>query len=92
MTTTNTQDTVQDIVIATTLDNRGSDCASGFAKLLEIIDTLAPGEVLEILSTDRASQRELPEWADRSGNTILKNEVTGPFWHREYHYLIRKEQ
>ena len=68
-----------------TLDNRGSDCASGFVQLLEMMESLAPGETLAILSTDAASQRELREWADRSGNTLLQAESSGPFWRREYH-------
>jgi TusA-related sulfurtransferase len=79
------------IIVITTLDNRGSDCASGFVKLLETIAALEPGQILRVLSTDRASQRELREWAARSGNTLLQSDTTGPFWRREYHYLIRKE-
>ena len=75
-----------------TLDNRGSDCAAGFVRLLEMMNTLSSGETLRILSTDPASQRELREWADRAGHTILEVEKTGPFWHREFHYLIRKEE
>ncbi len=74
-----------------TPDNRGSDCASGFVQLLEIMEGLAPGETLAVLSTDAASQRELREWSGRSGHTLLSAETTGPFWRREYHYLIRKE-
>lgn len=74
------------------LDNRGRDCAAGFVKLLEIMDTLGAGETLRILSTDPASQRELRQWATRAGHTILEAEKSGSFWHREYHYLIRKEE
>ena len=72
------------------LDNRGSDCAAGFVKLLEIMETLAPGDTLAILSTDPASQRELRDWAARAGHTILDAEKTGALWQREYYYLIRK--
>lgn len=75
-----------------TLDNRGSDCAAGFVKLLEMMEALAPGETLRILSTDPASKRELREWADRAGHTILETKRSGPIWSREYHYLIRKER
>lgn len=74
-----------------TLDNRGSNCAAGFIKLLEIMDTLSTGETLYILSTDPASQRELRDWADRAGHTLVEAKKSGPIWHREYHYLIRKE-
>ncbi|OQA46085.1 MAG: sulfur transfer protein SirA [Chloroflexi bacterium ADurb.Bin325] len=76
---------------AKTLDNRGSNCAAGFVQLLEMMESLAAGETLAILSTDPASQRELREWAARSGNTLLQAEAHGPFWRREYHYLVRKE-
>ena len=73
---------------AQTLDNRGSNCAAGFIKLLEMMESLAPSETLTILSTDPAAQRELKEWADRAGHTILKAEKTGPLWKRKYHFLI----
>ncbi len=72
------------------LDNRGSNCAAGFIKLLEMMDGLEPGETLAILSTDPASQRELKEWVGRAGHTLLRAEKTGPFWKREYHFEIRK--
>lgn len=84
---------ILDTVAATqTLDNRGSNCAAGFVKLLEIMDTLSAGETLRILSTDPASQRELREWTERAGHTLLEATKSGPFWHREYHYLISKEE
>lgn len=80
-----------DLKISATLDNRGSDCASGFVKLLEVVDSLAPGAILQVLSTDRIAQRELRDWAARSGNTLLESRVAGSLWRREYHFLIRKE-
>jgi len=73
-----------------TLDNRGSDCATGFLKLLEIFDQLSEEDTLRILSTDPVSRRELGDWANRAGHEILETETTGPFWRREFHYLIRK--
>ncbi len=76
---------------AKTLDNRGSNCAAGFVQLLELMESLAPGETLAVLSTDAASQRELREWSIRSGHTLLQAGASGPFWRREYRYLIRKE-
>lgn len=76
---------------AQTLDNRGSDCAAGFVRLLEMMETLSAGETLRILSTDPASQRELREWVNRAGHTLLEAKKSGPLWNREYHYLIQKE-
>lgn len=74
------------------LDNRGGDCASGFVKLLEVMATVPPGGLLAVRSSDPASRRELREWAARAGHDLLDARITGPFWRREYRYLIRKEQ
>lgn len=73
-----------------TLDNRGSDCASGFVKLLEIMDTIPPGGLLAVVSSDPASRRELRDWTARAGHDLLDVRTTGPLWRREYRYLIRK--
>lgn len=68
-----------------TLDNRGSNCAAGFVNLIEMMETLSAGETLCILSTDPASQRELHEWSDRDGHTLVEAKKSGPIWHREFH-------
>lgn len=73
-----------------TLDNRHGDCASGFVLLLEAIDRLRPGQLLAVISSDPASRRELREWAGRAGHDLLEARADGPFWRREYRYLIRK--
>lgn len=81
---------IPETVIARTLDNRGGDCATGFVKLLEAMETIQPGEILEVISTDPASQNELRDWAARSGNTIAEKFIAGPMWRREFRYLIQK--
>lgn len=73
-----------------TLDNRGGDCASGFVKMLEVMETVPPGGLMAVLSTDPASRRELREWTERAGHLLLDARTTGPLWRREYRYLIRK--
>ena len=60
-----------DLKISATLDNRGSDCASGFVRLLELVDSLAPGEILQVLSTDRVSRRDRD--GRRALNTLLES-------------------
>lgn len=73
-----------------TLDNRGGDCASGFVLLLEAMEQLQPGELLAVISSDPASRRELREWAGRAGHALLEARVEGPFWRREFRFLICK--
>jgi TusA-related sulfurtransferase len=83
-------DTNTNVATKQILDNRGSNCAAGFFRLLEIMEGLAPGESLTILSTDAAAHRELKEWTGRAGHILLKVEKTGPLWKREYHFQIQK--
>jgi TusA-related sulfurtransferase len=40
------------------------------------IKTLAPGEILKILVTDRGAIADFPAWADDTGNELLE-------WHEE---------
>jgi TusA-related sulfurtransferase len=65
---------------------------AGFVKLLEMMETLAPGETLGILSTDPASKRGRREWASRAGHTILETKRSGPIWSRECRYLIARKE
>ncbi len=81
---------LESVVPDMTLDNRDGDCASGFVKLLEAMDQLQPGQLMAILSRDPASRRELREWTGRAGHTLLEARTAGPFWRREFTYLIRK--
>jgi len=81
---------VDDLTPERTLDNRGGDCASGFVKLLEEMEKVHPGGLLAIRSTDPASRRELREWVGRAGHTMVDMRTTGPFWKREFRFLIRK--
>ena len=71
------------------LDNRGKACA-GFVRVQRILDELAPGETLEMLSTDRISWWELPAWLEMNGHTLVEREQSGRLWWRSYRYLIRR--
>lgn len=88
--TTLTPASIDELTPTTTLDNRGGDCASGFVELLQVMASVPAGGVLEVLSTDPASRRELRDWTRRAGHELLDVRTTGPFWRREFRYLIRK--
>lgn len=63
--------------IEVTIDNRGIPCALGIFKVMKEMESVTPGRVLEILSTDRSSQRDLAKWTDRVGHQILAIEEGG---------------
>lgn len=54
-----------------TVDNRGIPCALGIFKVMKEMERVTPGRVLEVLSTDRGSRKDLARWTDRVGHEIL---------------------
>lgn len=58
--------------VEVTVDNRGIPCALGIFKVMKEMERVTPGRVMEILSTDRSSKRDLGKWTDRVGHQILE--------------------
>ncbi len=54
-----------------TVDARGLSCPMPLLKTKKAIDSIAPGQILEILGTDPGTRNDLPAWAKRSGNEFL---------------------
>lgn len=60
----------------TTLDVRGAKCPVPIVKAKQAIEQLAPGELLEVLSTDRGSIADFQGWAKTSKLALLKGQRT----------------
>lgn len=56
--------------IASTLDASGLACPMPVVKTRQAIDALAPGDILEVISTDRGSCTDIPAWAGSMGHSI----------------------
>jgi TusA-related sulfurtransferase len=68
------------------LDARGLLCPMPVVKAGKEIKTLAAGQVLKILATDRGSVADVPAWAEDTGNELIE-------WHEEdgvFVYLVRR--
>jgi tRNA 2-thiouridine synthesizing protein A len=63
------------------LDCRGMLCPMPVVKVGKEINTLGPGQVMKVLTTDRGSIADLPAWASDTGNVVLN-------WHEEDKYLV----
>lgn len=57
--------------IEVTVDNRGIPCALGIFKVMKEMERVTPGRVMEVLSSDRSSRKDLGKWAERVGHQIL---------------------
>jgi tRNA 2-thiouridine synthesizing protein A len=72
---------------AHTLDARGSACPMPIVKTAQAFKTLAVGDTLEILATDRGSVSDVPAWCRFTGNELLEqSEEAGPI----FRFVVRK--
>jgi TusA-related sulfurtransferase len=54
-----------------TLDARGLLCPMPIVKANKEIKTLAAGQILKILATDRGAIADFPAWADDTGHELM---------------------
>ncbi len=60
-----------DFEIDKTLDARGLSCPMPSVKTALALEQMGIGEVLEVLTDDPVSKRDLPVWAESTGNKLL---------------------
>lgn len=60
-----------------TLDARGLSCPMPSVKTALALEAMGQGQVLLILTDDPVSRKDLPVWAESTGNTLLGLEEEG---------------
>ncbi len=60
-----------------TLDVRGLMCPMPVVRLSKAIKEIGVGEVLEVLVTDPGALADIPAWARKTGNEVLKVDQEG---------------
>ncbi len=70
-----------------TLDVRNLICPIPVLKSKKTLKTLKKGQVLEILTTDPGSKRDIPAWAHVTGQELLVSEERGP---KEFRFLVKR--
>ncbi|MEM1945678.1 MAG: sulfurtransferase TusA family protein [Candidatus Caldarchaeum sp.] len=74
---------------ALVLDARGDMCPMPVIKTNKAIQSIAVGEVLEVLATDPASKPDLEAWSRTSGNKIISYSEEGES-PKVYRFLIQR--
>ena len=69
-----------------TLDARGSACPMPIVKTSQAIKTIAVGDSLEILATDRGSLSDVPAWCTFTGNELIEQTEDGGV----FRFVVRK--
>jgi len=62
---------MSEITVDKTLDARGLCCPMPSVKTALELERMGPGEVLEVLTDDPVSKKDLPVWAESTGNMVL---------------------
>ncbi len=70
-----------------TLDARNFNCPVPVLKSKKALMKLDVGQVLEILTTDPGSKKDIPAWAHVTGQELISVEESGP---EEFRFLIKR--
>ena len=64
-----------------TVDARGSFCPGPLMELIAAMKAAQVGEELEVLSTDRGSANDIPEWIRKVKHEHLETREEAGVWH-----------
>ncbi len=64
----------EEIKVDKVLDTKGLSCPIPILKTKKALDSLVKDQILKVETTDPGSQKDMPSWANRTGNVILKTE------------------
>ncbi len=70
-----------------TLDARGLSCPMPIVKSMQAIKKLRINQVLEILTTDPGSKRDIPIWATATKQELLSFEERGS---EDFRFLVKR--
>ena len=68
------------------IDCSGMQCPGPIMKVFQTMQSMKPGEVMEVSASDPGFARDIGAWCRRTGNTLLSNEKQGD----DYVALVRK--
>jgi TusA-related sulfurtransferase len=70
------------------LDCRGLLCPLPIVKTKQVMDTMSPGQVLKMQSTDKGSVIDVQAWTRQTGNELINSHETDGI----FTYYVRKQQ
>jgi tRNA 2-thiouridine synthesizing protein A len=68
------------------VDGRGSFCPGPLMELIAALKSSQIGDELEVLSTDKGSANDIPEWVRKVGHEYVSTTEEAGVWH----VIVRK--
>ncbi len=59
------------LTVDKSVDARGTACPGPLLEAKKAIGTLGSGEIMEVLSADEGTKRDIPKWANKKGHEYL---------------------
>ena len=66
-----TQEELQALTVNKSVDARGTACPGPLLEAKKAIGTIGSGDIMEILSADEGTKRDIPKWANKKGHEYL---------------------
>ena len=63
------------------VDGRGSFCPGPLMELIVALKSSQIGDELEVLSTDKGSANDIPEWVRKVGHEYISSTEDAGVWH-----------
>ena len=63
------------------VDGRGSFCPGPLMELIVALKAAQVGDELEVLSTDKGSANDIPEWLNKVGHEYISTTESEGVWH-----------
>jgi tRNA 2-thiouridine synthesizing protein A len=63
------------------VDGRGSFCPGPLMELIAALKLSQIGDELEVLSTDKGSANDIPEWINKVGHEYISTTESDGVWH-----------
>ncbi len=71
---------MENVKITRTVDARGAFCPGPLMELIGAMKIEEVGAVIEILSSDQGSAKDIPEWIAKVGHEYLGTEEKDGYW------------
>ncbi len=66
-----TQEELTVLTVDKSVDARGTACPGPLLEAKKAIGTISSGDIMEVLSADEGTKRDIPKWANKKGHEYL---------------------
>lgn len=66
-----TTEELSNLTLAKSVDARGTACPGPLLEAKKAIGTINSGDIMEVLSADEGTKKDVPKWANKKGHEYL---------------------